>query len=71
MFFFSVPAEGMLMPGEHGKVRITLLRKMVLIPGQAFTIRENGATVATGMITERKPSLDVPKNKLSKIVVNC
>ncbi|CAD7013636.1 uncharacterized protein LOC101459148 [Ceratitis capitata] len=66
-----IPAEGMLMPGEHGKVRITLLRKMVLIPGQAFTIRENGATVATGMITERKPSLDVPKNKLSKIVVNC
>ncbi|XP_054740861.1 elongation factor Tu [Anastrepha obliqua] len=66
-----VPSDGMLMPGEHGKVRITLLRKMVLIPGQAFTIRENGATVATGMITERKPSLDIPKNKLSKIVVTC
>ncbi|XP_036330990.1 elongation factor Tu isoform X1 [Rhagoletis pomonella] len=66
-----VPSDGMLMPGEHGKVRITLLRKMVLIPGQAFTIRENGATVATGMITARKSSLDIPKNKLSKIVVTC
>ncbi|XP_067634432.1 elongation factor Tu [Eurosta solidaginis] len=66
-----IPSDGMLMPGEHAKVRITLLRKMVLIPGQAFTIRENGATVATGMITERKPALDIPKNKLSKIVVTC
>lgn len=70
-FVYTVPSDGMLMPGEHGKVRITLLRKMVLIPGQAFTIRENGATVATGMITERKSPLDVPKNKLSKIVVTC
>nr|XP_014092270.1 elongation factor Tu [Bactrocera oleae] len=66
-----IPSDGMLMPGEHGKVRVTLLRKMVLIPGQAFTIRENGSTVATGMITERKLSLDIPKNKLSKIVVTC
>ncbi|EDW35041.1 GL20115 [Drosophila persimilis] len=64
-----VPSEAMLMPGEHGQVRVTLLRKMVMTSGQAFTIRENGATVATGMITQRLPSLDLPKNKLSKAVV--
>ncbi|EDW73832.1 uncharacterized protein Dwil_GK19666 [Drosophila willistoni] len=66
-----VPSEAMLMPGEHGQVRVTLLRKMVMTPGQAFTIRENGATVATGMITQRLPSLDLPKNKLSKASVVC
>ena len=59
----------MLMPGEHGDVRVTLMRKMVMTPGQAFTLRENGATVATGMITKRRQSLDLPKNKLSKAVV--
>lgn len=59
------------MPGEHGQVRVTLLRKMVMTAGQAFTIRENGATVATGMITQRLPSLDLPKNKLSKVLVDC
>jgi len=61
----------MLMPGEHGQVRVTLLRKMVMTPGQAFTISENGMTVATGMITQRLPSLDLPKNKLSKAPVEC
>ncbi|XP_037827398.1 elongation factor Tu isoform X2 [Lucilia sericata] len=65
-----IPANNMLMPGEHANVRITLLRKMVMTNGQAFTIRENGATVATGMILERKPSIDLPKNKLSKAIVN-
>ncbi|XP_030388125.1 uncharacterized protein LOC115634501 [Scaptodrosophila lebanonensis] len=64
-----VPSDAMLLPGEHGQVRVTLLRKMVMTPGQPFTIRENGATVATGMITSRLPSLDVPKNKLSKVYV--
>ncbi|XP_017019924.1 elongation factor Tu [Drosophila kikkawai] len=66
-----VPSEAMLMPGEHSKVRVTLLRKMVMTPGQAFTIRENGATVATGMINKRLSSLDLPKNKLSKVLVDC
>lgn len=61
----------MIMPGEHSKVRLTLLRKMVMTPGQPFTIRENGMTVATGIISERLPSLDLPKNKLSKAMVDC
>lgn len=59
------------MPGEHSKVRVTLLRKMVMAPGQAFTIRENGSTVGTGLISKRLPSLDLPKNKLSKALVDC
>lgn len=67
---FSVPLNNMIMPGEHANVRITLLRKMVMTRGQAFTLRENGATVATGMILERKPSIELPKNKLSKAIVS-
>lgn len=65
-----IPSDGMLMPGEHANVHITLLRKMVMTPGQAFTIRENGATIGTGIILERKASIDLPKNKLSKAVIN-
>lgn len=55
------------MPGEHGKVRLTLFRKMVMTTGQQFTIRENGCTVATGIITDTHPSVDLPLNKLSKL----
>ena len=43
----------MLMPGEHSTIDLTLLRKMAIIPGQPFTIRENNVNVATGIITER------------------
>lgn len=57
----------MLMPGEHGEVRITLLNKMIMDIGQAFTIRENGKTVATGIISEILPCVNVPHNNLSKI----
>lgn len=60
----------MLMPGEHGGIRLTLLKKMVMSVGQPFTIRENGATVATGIITETLPSVDLPLNKLSKLVIS-
>lgn len=55
------------MPGEHGDVQITLLNKMVMDIGQPFTIRENGKTVATGIITEILPTVNVSKNNLSKI----
>ncbi|XP_055838769.1 elongation factor Tu [Episyrphus balteatus] len=64
-----VPSNGMMMPGEHGKVLITLFRKMVMTPGQAFTIRENGMTVATGIITDRKPSINLPRNKLANVIM--
>lgn len=49
----------MLMPGDHAKVYVTLLWKMVMTPAQPFTIRENNVTVATGIIVESKPSLHI------------
>ncbi|KAF2903086.1 hypothetical protein ILUMI_03102 [Ignelater luminosus] len=58
----------MLMPGEHGKVYITLLWKMVMIAGQPFTIRENNNTVATGIIVETLPEVQV-KTNLAKLIV--
>lgn len=65
-----VSSKQMLMPGEHGKVLITLFKKMVMTQGQPFTIRENGMTVATGIVTERKQSIYLPKNKLANVVLN-
>lgn len=59
----------MIMPGEHGDVQITLLNKMVMDIGQPFTLRENGKTVATGIISEKLPNVHVSKNNLSKIQV--
>lgn len=59
----------MIMPGEHGQVRLTLFKKMVMTPGQQFTIRENGCTVATGIVTKTLQSVQLPHNKLSKAIV--
>lgn len=59
----------MLMPGEHGDIRITLLNKMVMDVGQPFTIRENDRTVATGLITEILKNINISKNNLSKIEI--
>lgn len=56
------------MPGEHGKVYITLLWKMVMASGQPFTIRENNVTVATGIITETLPEVHIASN-LGKLVL--
>ncbi|XP_018320206.1 uncharacterized protein LOC108733527 [Agrilus planipennis] len=58
----------MLLPGDHGKVYITLMWKMVMTPGQSFTIRENNVTVATGIVTETLPSVEVSGN-LGKLVL--
>jgi elongation factor Tu len=57
------------MPGDHGNIRLTLFRKMLMTPGQSFTIRENGITVATGIVTERLKPVNLPLGKLSKLVV--
>ncbi|KAK9694814.1 Elongation factor Tu C-terminal domain [Popillia japonica] len=51
---------GMLMPGDHGEIYITLQWKMVMTTGQSFTIRENNITVATGIVTETLESIVVP-----------
>lgn len=55
------------MPGEHGNVKLTLLKKMVMLEGQSFTIREQGLTVGIGIVTKRREPVSLPKNKLSKI----
>lgn len=63
------PSIDMMMPGDHGEVYLTLLQDMVMTQGQPFTMRENNVTVATGIITEVLPSIDVPKGKLGKVVL--
>lgn len=52
----------MIMPGEHGSVNLTLLWKMVMTPGQPFTVRENNITVATGIVTDTLPNVEVKKS---------
>ena len=59
----------MLMPGEQTTTKITLLEKMPMMKGQTFTIRENRATVATGVITKILKSIPVDKKKLNKVEV--
>jgi elongation factor Tu len=55
------PNNGMLMPGDHANnLRLTLLRKMVMSPGQPFTIREQGITVGTGIITKKRDPVLLP-----------
>ncbi|KAJ8935024.1 hypothetical protein NQ314_013049 [Rhamnusium bicolor] len=58
----------MILPGEHGSVKLTLLWKMVMSPGQQFTIRENNVTVATGIVTETLPNI-VIDTSLGKLVL--
>jgi elongation factor Tu len=65
-----LPGTNMIMPGDHAPIRLTLLRKMVMCNGQAFTIRENNITVATGIITNQLPSLEIVRCNLSKVEVN-
>ncbi|XP_060852963.1 putative elongation factor Tu-like protein isoform X2 [Rhopalosiphum padi] len=57
----------MVMPGEHSEVKITLLNKMIMDIGQPFTVRENGRTVATGIISEILSNVNISKNNLSKV----
>lgn len=59
------------MPGEHGTVSVTLLRKMVMNDGQQFTIRENGVTVGTGIITETLPNVNINNRSLGKLEISC
>lgn len=57
----------MIMPGEHAEVVVTLLNKMIMDIGQPFTVRENGRTVATGIISDILSNVNVSKNNLSKM----
>lgn len=65
----DIQNNSMIMPGDHGSVRITLFKKMVMKDGQPFTIREQGMTVATGIITKKHDSVNLPLNKLSKLIL--
>lgn len=58
-------AEGvsLIMPGEHSTVTLTLLRSMVMTPGQSFTLRENNVTVATGVVSKVRDKLILPEKK--------
>ncbi|XP_046620689.1 elongation factor Tu-like [Neodiprion virginianus] len=57
----------LLMPGEHAEARLTLMRKMPFLEGQAFTIRENKCTVITGIVTKQLDSIPVINRKLKKV----
>ncbi|XP_054159395.1 elongation factor Tu-like [Oppia nitens] len=60
----DVPDEsgGILMPGDHGKVHMTLQYGMFMNIGQSFTLREHQHTIASGIITGFLDSIPVPDN---------
>ncbi|CAG2118003.1 unnamed protein product [Medioppia subpectinata] len=60
----DVPSEegGILMPGDHSKVHLTLQFGMHMNIGQSFTIREHSRTIASGIITKHLGTIPVPKN---------
>lgn len=70
LFLYSKVDGNLMMPGEHGNIRLTLFKKMVMTTGQKFTIREGSTTVATGIITKMHKSVELPLNKLSKVEVH-
>ncbi|XP_047481296.1 elongation factor Tu-like [Penaeus chinensis] len=57
----------MVMPGDHTKVEVTLQERMVMTGGQSFTIRENNATVATGIVTKVLRSVEIPMKRLDRV----
>ncbi|KAK3874710.1 hypothetical protein Pcinc_020366 [Petrolisthes cinctipes] len=57
----------MMMPGDHETVAVTLLEKMVLLPSQSFTVRENNVTIATGIITKLLPTISIPQKRFDKV----
>ena len=42
-------------PGEDAKVELMSIKKMVMPSGARFTLRNQGVTVGTGVITEVLP----------------
>jgi len=53
----KIVSEGkeMVMPGEDAKVELMSIKKMVMPSGARFTLRNQGVTVGTGVITEVLP----------------
>ncbi|KAF7495997.1 Elongation factor Tu [Sarcoptes scabiei] len=69
----DVPEEsgGLLMPGDHGKVHVTLQFMMPLSLGQKFTIRENNRTIASGIVSSLLPTINTENTNLGKLDLNC
>lgn len=59
----------MLMPGEQCSTKLTLIKRMPMMIGQTFTVREGRNTVATGIITKLLKPLVVDKRKLNLLVL--
>ncbi|XP_011313300.1 elongation factor Tu, mitochondrial-like [Fopius arisanus] len=69
-FDFQLEGESkMLMPGEQCATNLTLVKKMPIVEGQSFTIRENRSTIATGIITKALKPLNIDKKRLNLIVI--
>jgi len=53
----KITSEGkeMVMPGEDAKLELMTIKKMVMPAGSRFTLRNQGVTVGTGVITEVLP----------------
>lgn len=54
----------MIMPGDNAQVTITLLKSMVILPGQPFSVRDGMQTVASGIIHQAYDPVFVPEKKL-------
>ncbi|KAG0411052.1 hypothetical protein HPB47_011836 [Ixodes persulcatus] len=63
----DVVGGGMLMPGDYADVELTLPKKMILMPGQSFSIREEKRTVATGVVSEILPSIVITTTQVGKV----
>ncbi|KAK0173355.1 hypothetical protein PV328_006568 [Microctonus aethiopoides] len=61
--------SGMLMPGEQCKTKLSLVRRMPMVIGQSFTIREGRNTIATGIVTKILKPLLINKRKLNELIV--
>lgn len=60
----------MIIPGDQGTIKITVLKNMPLFEGQKFTLRENHQTVGTGIISKlRDPIPTHSKTKLIKLKI--
>merc|ERR1712008_454430 len=65
-YFLPSSEGGMVVPGDQATVRLTTLKTMPLFEGQKFTLRENKATVGTGVISRL---LDpIPTHSKSKLI---
>lgn len=51
--------KDMVMPGEDATVNVVLFKKMVLEPGERFTLREGNHTLGYGVVAKLLDSVDV------------